>query len=108
MGSCVAWPAARCDGTDRSYVAGHGPGTPSLSEADGAAFGGLAQAMRRILVDHARGHPRDKLGAGQKAVPLDEALVFAPEQSEELSLPETSVPILQRPLLQCLGSRALG
>jgi RNA polymerase sigma factor (TIGR02999 family) len=39
--------------------------------------------MRRILVDHARGHLREKRGGGQKPVPIDEALVFAPEQSEE-------------------------
>jgi RNA polymerase sigma-70 factor (ECF subfamily) len=47
-------------------------------------FGIAAQVMRRILVDHARGHLREKRGSGQQAVPLDEALVFAPEQSMEL------------------------
>jgi RNA polymerase sigma-70 factor, ECF subfamily len=47
-------------------------------------FGIAAQMMRRILVDHARTHLRDKRGAGEKPVPLDEALVFAPEQSSEL------------------------
>lgn len=46
-------------------------------------FGIAAQAMRRILVDHARGHLREKRGGGLQAVPMDEALVFAPEQSEE-------------------------
>jgi len=47
-------------------------------------FGIAAQVMRRILVDHARGHMRDKRGGGQKPVPIDEAMVFAPEQSEEI------------------------
>ena len=47
-------------------------------------FGIAAQLMRRILVDHARGHMRDKRGGGAIPVPLDEALVFAPEQSSEL------------------------
>jgi|SRR5208283_1060815 len=47
-------------------------------------FGIAAQIMRRILIDHARGHLRDKRGGGQEAVPLDEALVFSPEQSHEL------------------------
>ena len=47
-------------------------------------FGIAAQLMRRILVDHARGHLRDKRGGGQQPVPIDEALVFAPEQSQEL------------------------
>jgi len=47
-------------------------------------FGIAAQIMRRILVDHARGHLRDKRGGGQQEVPLDEAIIFAPEQSGEL------------------------
>jgi RNA polymerase sigma-70 factor, ECF subfamily len=47
-------------------------------------FGIAAQVMRRILVDHARGHLRGKRGAGLQEVPLDDALVFAPEQSLEL------------------------
>jgi len=38
-------------------------------------FGIAAQAMRRILVDHARAHAADKRGSGERAVPLDEALV---------------------------------
>ena len=57
-------------------------------------FGIAAQVMRRILVDHARGHMRDKRGGGQKPVPIDEALVFAPEQSEEfLKLNEALEPL---------------
>lgn len=47
-------------------------------------FGIAAQVMRRILVDHARGHLRGKRGAGLQEVPIDEALVFVPEQSLEL------------------------
>jgi RNA polymerase sigma factor (TIGR02999 family) len=47
-------------------------------------FGIAAQVMRRILVDHARGHLRDKRGGGEQAIPIDEAVVFAPEQSLEL------------------------
>jgi RNA polymerase sigma-70 factor, ECF subfamily len=47
-------------------------------------FGVAAQVMRRILVDHARGHLREKRGGEQRAVPIDEALVFAPEQSLDL------------------------
>lgn len=47
-------------------------------------FGIAAQVMRRILVDYARGHLREKRGGGQRAVPMDETLVFAPEQSLEL------------------------
>jgi len=47
-------------------------------------FGIAAQVMRRILVDHARGHLREKRGSGQREVPMDEALAFAPDQSVEL------------------------
>lgn len=50
-----------------------------------AHFMGIAaQLMRRILIDHARGHLRDKRGGGERPVPLDENLVFAPEQSMDL------------------------
>src|SRR5258706_4364827 len=42
-----------------------------------AHFSGIAaQAMRRILVDHARAHAAGKRGDGAHRVPLDEALVL--------------------------------
>jgi RNA polymerase sigma-70 factor (ECF subfamily) len=47
-------------------------------------FGVAAQVMRRILIDHARGHLRQKRGAEFEKVVLDEGLVFSPEQSAEL------------------------
>jgi RNA polymerase sigma factor (TIGR02999 family) len=47
-------------------------------------FGVAAQVMRRILVDHARGHLREKRGGERRPVPMDEALVFVPEQSLDL------------------------
>lgn len=47
-------------------------------------FGIAAQLMRRILVDHARNHLREKRGGIKEILPLDEALVFSPERSEEL------------------------
>jgi RNA polymerase sigma factor (TIGR02999 family) len=46
-------------------------------------LGIAAQLMRRILIDHARNHLREKRGGVQHVLPLDEALVFAPERSEE-------------------------
>jgi RNA polymerase sigma-70 factor, ECF subfamily len=47
-------------------------------------FAIAAQTMRRILVDYARNHLREKRGGGQTIVALDEALVFSPEQSLEI------------------------
>lgn len=47
-------------------------------------FGVAAQVMRRILLDHARGHLREKRGGGARAVPIEEGLAFAPEQSLDL------------------------
>ena len=43
-----------------------------------------AQLMRQILIDHARKHRAVKRGRGADALPLDEALVYAPERSAEL------------------------
>lgn len=47
-------------------------------------FGIAAQLMRRILIDHARGHLREKRGGAQVILPLNESLVFSPEHSEDL------------------------
>lgn len=47
-------------------------------------FGIAAQLMRRILIDHARHHLREKRGGTQVVLPLSEALVFSPEHSEDL------------------------
>ena len=46
-------------------------------------FGIAAQVMRRVLIDHARSHVRNKRGGGREHVQLDEALVFSPERSGE-------------------------
>lgn len=45
-------------------------------------FGVAAQVMRRVLLDHARGHLRAKRGGTPQLVPLDEAFVFSAEKSE--------------------------
>jgi RNA polymerase sigma factor (TIGR02999 family) len=47
-------------------------------------YGIAAQIMRRILVDHARAHLREKRGSGQRPVVLDETVMFAPEHSRDL------------------------
>jgi len=47
-------------------------------------FAVAAQAMRRILVNHAKHHGRAKRGGGRKNVPLPETLVFAEEKGFEI------------------------
>src|SRR5262249_1120927 len=47
-------------------------------------FGVAAQLMRRILIDHARGHLRQKRGGEQKKLSLDQAYIFSEQQSAEL------------------------
>jgi RNA polymerase sigma factor (TIGR02999 family) len=46
-------------------------------------LGVAAQLMRRILLDHAKGHLRDKRGGREQRVSLDEALVFSKETSTQ-------------------------
>lgn len=47
-------------------------------------FGVSAQLMRRILIDHARGHTREKRGGDAKKVSLDDVFLFAEQQADEL------------------------
>jgi RNA polymerase sigma-70 factor (ECF subfamily) len=58
--------------------------TPASWQNRAHFFAVAAQVMRHILVDHARGHVREKRGGGQPVLQLDEGLVFSPEQSTEL------------------------
>lgn len=47
-------------------------------------FGIAAQLMRRILVDHARAHTAAKRTAGERRVPLDDALAMAVDRDVDL------------------------
>ena len=47
-------------------------------------FAVASRVMRHILVDYARGHRRAKRGGGLVKLPLDEAIVLAPETSGEI------------------------
>jgi RNA polymerase sigma factor (TIGR02999 family) len=47
-------------------------------------FGVAAGVMRHVLVDHARERRASKRGGEVKRLPLDEALVFSDEQSDQL------------------------
>jgi len=59
-------------------------------------FGVAAQLMRRILIDHARGHVRQKRGGEQKKVSLDEAFVFVERQADELVAVDDSLDRLAK------------
>lgn len=54
-------------------------------------FAVAARVMRQILVDYARRHQRAKRGSGAAPLPLDEALVFAPERSADLLILDEAV-----------------
>jgi RNA polymerase sigma factor (TIGR02999 family) len=54
-----------------------------------------AQAMRRILVDYARGRSRQKRGAGFVLVPIQEAAVASAEQPELLVALDEALQILE-------------
>lgn len=47
-------------------------------------FGVAAHLMRQILVDHARKHRSQKRGGGVVPVPLENAVAFAPEKSDDI------------------------
>jgi RNA polymerase sigma-70 factor (ECF subfamily) len=59
-------------------------------------FGIAAQVMRQILVDYARGHGREKRGAGQEVVSLEDVLVFSSEKSSEYLRIEESLQRLTK------------
>ncbi len=50
----------------------------------GAFLGAAAEAMRRILVDHARGRNREKRGKGMVRVPLDPLEIAARDDACEI------------------------
>ena len=55
-----------------------------------------AQVMRRILVDHARARRTSKRGGAPQRVPLEEALLFSEEQSDELVVLDEALERLAR------------
>jgi RNA polymerase sigma-70 factor, ECF subfamily len=59
-------------------------------------YGVAAQLMRRILIDHARAHLRQKRGGEQKKVSLDEAYIFSEQQSAELLAVDEALERLAR------------
>ena len=60
-------------------------------------FAVAAQALRRILVDHARAHNREKRGGGQARVPLqDEVVAFYEGQVDLIALDEALVQLAAR------------
>jgi RNA polymerase sigma factor (TIGR02999 family) len=59
-------------------------------------FGVSAQLMRRILIDHARGHTREKRGGDQKKVSLEDVVLFAERQADELLAVDDSLNALAK------------
>jgi RNA polymerase sigma factor (TIGR02999 family) len=43
-----------------------------------------AQVLRRILIDHAKAHRRDKRGAGADKIALDEAILLGPQVGSDI------------------------
>jgi RNA polymerase sigma factor (TIGR02999 family) len=59
-------------------------------------FGITAQLMRRILLDHARGHARAKRGGNARLVPLEEAAVVSGQKAAELIALDEALQALER------------
>lgn len=59
-------------------------------------FALAAQMMRRILIDYARRHTREKRGGGAVQVTLDEAMWIAPEKSEEMLAVDEALQRLEK------------
>jgi RNA polymerase sigma factor (TIGR02999 family) len=65
-------------------------------------FGVAAQMMRRILVDHARGHTADKRGGGVAKLSLDEAIEIAEQREVDLiALDDALTTLAQLDEQQC-------
>lgn len=58
-------------------------------------FAVCVQMMRHILIDHARAHTREKRGGGAVQVSLDQAVVIANEQAEQLLALEEALRSLE-------------
>lgn len=58
-------------------------------------FAIASQAMRRILVDHAKTQRRAKRGGGAAVVSLDDVAVISPERSEEVLALDAALDKLQ-------------
>src|SRR5580704_11230968 len=59
-------------------------------------FGVASQAMRRILVDYARGQQRIRRGGKQQKVSLDDVLLVSPDRSEEVLALHESLSRLEK------------
>jgi RNA polymerase sigma factor (TIGR02999 family) len=59
-------------------------------------FAIAAQAMRRVLVDHAAGRRAAKRGGAQRRVPLDESMLATEERTEEILALNAALSALER------------
>lgn len=61
-------------------------------------FGAAAEAMRRILIDHARANGGPKRGNGRRRVPLNVLDLAAPDQSAEILSLDDAISRLEQQL----------
>jgi RNA polymerase sigma-70 factor (ECF subfamily) len=59
-------------------------------------FAVASSLMRRILVDYARRHLRDKRGGGQEKVSLDGAVLLAPDRADRMLVLDESLERLEK------------
>src|SRR4029079_3546834 len=71
-----------------------GPNGTDKWENRGHFFAAAAEAMRRLLVEHARKHDRRKAKRGTQ-IPLDELLLKAPMPSPEMVQLDEALQILE-------------
>jgi RNA polymerase sigma factor (TIGR02999 family) len=71
-----------------AYLRLVGPADSAKWDGRGHFFGAAAEAMRRILVDHARRKHRDKRGGGRRRVDLADDMAVTPTPDHILDLDE--------------------
>lgn len=68
---------------NEAYIRMHGPGAPRY-QSRGAFFHAAAEAMRRVLIDHARARGAEKRGGGLRRLPADVLDLAADPTPEEI------------------------
>jgi RNA polymerase sigma factor (TIGR02999 family) len=94
-----------------AYLRLVGPNADKQWQGRGHFFAAAAEAMRRILIDHARHKRSTRHGGGRRRLPLDGLEVVAPEPDEDvLALDEalTKLAAVDRPAAELVHLRHFG